>query len=80
MTRARRPLLPRWLKKRLWTAAFLLFLYVFSIGPFYWDWYESKYISGHPFFAVLYEPLYRLCYAVPPLGTAVDAWVMLWIV
>ena len=65
--------------RRLVTMLILGVLYVLSVGPFYWQWYESKFIGGNPFFAVLYEPLYRLCAAVPPVGWAVDQYVMLWI-
>lgn len=38
-----------------------LALYVLSIGPMFWYWYESAYLSGPKFIAKLYYPLLLAC-------------------
>jgi len=38
-----------------------LALYVLSIGPLFWQWYESYYLDGSPFFKILYLPLLLAC-------------------
>ena len=57
----------------------LLFgLYVLSIGPMYWRWYSSKFITSSPYVAAFYEPLWILCHRFPLLGDWVDFYVTLW--
>ena len=36
-------------------------LYVLSIGPLFWYWYESAYVGGSKFLFVLYYPLMKAC-------------------
>jgi len=43
--------------RRLTIALILLMLYVFSIGPMFWYWYEARYLDGPVWVALLYEPL-----------------------
>lgn len=57
----------------------LFVLYVASIGPMYWTWYESIYLSGPKWVARLYSPLQLLCNVVPVLGRFVDWYIGLWI-
>lgn len=53
-------------------------IYVFSIGPMYWTWYEAKYLHGSYVVAVLYEPLWRLAGIIPPLGHWLNWYVKWW--
>ncbi|MEX0727077.1 MAG: hypothetical protein WD065_12450, partial [Planctomycetaceae bacterium] len=57
----------------------LFVLYVASIGPLYWTWYESMYLSGPKWIARLYYPLLLLCSIVPPFGDLVDWYIGLWV-
>ena len=43
--------------RRLAITLALLILYVLSIGPMFWYWYEARYLDGPVWVAVLYEPL-----------------------
>jgi hypothetical protein len=52
-------------------------VYVLSLGPMYWQWYAGKYLDGSRLIAAFYEPLYRLCGWVPPLGWFVN-WYLTW--
>jgi hypothetical protein len=55
-------------------------LYVFSIGPIYWMWYQGKFTqSQHFWIAVLYEPLWWSARLIPPLGYWLDSYVRWWI-
>ena len=57
----------------------LIGVYLFSIGPMYWIWLGAKYVDGNYYVAALYEPLWRLCGAIPFLGDWVNWYVRLWI-
>lgn len=57
----------------------LLGVYIFSIGPMYWIWLESKQVDGTYAFAVIYEPLWILAGIIPPLGEWLNWYVRLWI-
>lgn len=56
----------------------ILVIYVLSIGPMYWSWYESRYLNGDPFLAKLYYPLEVICHKLPWLGSWVDWYVDQW--
>jgi hypothetical protein len=58
--------------------AVLLGLYVLSIGPMYWKWYESKFISDSPWVALFYEPLWLLSHRFEWFGDWLDYYVALW--
>ncbi len=47
----------REIRKRLMATMIVLAVYVLSIGPMFWSWYESKYLGGSPLVAAIYEPL-----------------------
>lgn len=68
---------------RFWSVALQVGItwtvYVLSIGPLYWRWYEGKYVNGPTIIAALYEPLWRLCGLFPPLGWFVNWYVTFWI-
>ena len=38
-----------------------MMLYVFSIGPMFWYWYEAENMGGNPLMRVIYAPLRLLC-------------------
>ena len=57
----------------------LFALYAASIGPLYWTWYESMYLSGPRWIVRLYYPLFLLCSFIPPLGRLVDWYIGLWV-
>lgn len=42
-----------------------LVLYVLSIGPMFWMWYEAENIGTTPFLRIVYAPLRALCYYKP---------------
>lgn len=53
--------------------------YVFSIGPMYWWWYESKFVGGTAWIAAFYEPLVWVAQRVPGFGEWLSWYVGLWI-
>ena len=53
-------------------------LYVSSIGPMYWVWFDAKYVTGPWIIAAFYEPLWRLA-AIPWIGNAINWYVSWWI-
>ena len=57
-----------------------LTLYVLSIGPLYWTWYESQFVGGSSIIAAFYLPLVALAEWVPPFGDWIEWYVHLWIV
>ncbi len=54
-------------------------LYVLSIGPFYWQWYGSRFVGGSAVVAAFYQPLVILAEWVPPFRDWIDWYVYLWI-
>ena len=54
-------------------------LYVLSIGPFYWQWYGSRFVGGSAIVAAFYQPLVILAEWVPPFRDWIDWYVNLWI-
>ena len=38
-----------------------LVLYVYSIGPMFWLWYEAENMGGSPLLRAFYSPLQMLC-------------------
>lgn len=65
--------------RRAKISAVAFVVYVLSIGPMYWPYYNSKFNLGHPIIAAIYEPLYILCQWIPPLSWLVDNYILLWI-
>ena len=54
-------------------------VYVLSIGPMYWSWFRSKYNNEGVFWGLFYEPLWIVGNSVPPVGIAVDTYLLLWL-
>lgn len=54
-------------------------IYVLSLGPMYWRWWEGKYMHGSKLIAAFYEPLFLLSGWIPPLGWFVNGYVHLWV-
>ena len=48
---------PTWLKVTL----LLVAIYVLSIGPMFWVWYDAEYFTGNLLIRVFYAPLRLLC-------------------
>lgn len=78
---AQRPKRSLWqeIRRRLIITFVAFVLYVLSIGPLYWQYYNAKFNTGSALLAAFYEPLYLLCAYIPPLSRLVDAYIMLWI-
>lgn len=55
-----------------------LLLYVLSIGPMYWSWYEARFVGGNYWVAALYEPLSQAS-RIEPVGEFLDWYIELWI-
>jgi hypothetical protein len=56
-----------------------LAIYVASIGPMYWHWYQAKYLNGWWILAAIYEPLFIVAGWIPPLGRWLNWYICLWI-
>ena len=72
---------PEWRRLRsiVYRYLFLLLLYVLSIGPMYWKWFEALYAEGSSFIIAFYYPLWLLAGAIPWLGHFLNWYVRLWI-
>lgn len=75
----RRRTLRQEIRRRVLISVAAAIVYVLSIGPMYWTYYNAKYNTGTALIAAIYEPLYLLCGWIPWLAMIVDAYVMLWI-
>ena len=75
----KRTSLRRAIVRRLVVAAVLLTLYVLSIGPLYWEWYDSRFNDGGLFWGAFYEPLFQAGLLCPPLARLIDSYIMLWV-
>jgi hypothetical protein len=65
---------------RLYCQALILFaLYVFSIGPMYWEIYEAYELDGSPVVAAAYYPVVWTCERNEYVSDWVDWYVGLWI-
>jgi hypothetical protein len=56
-----------------------LAIYVASIGPMYWHWYQAKFLNGWWIVAASYEPLFIVAGWIPPLGRWLNWYICLWI-
>ena len=54
-----------------------LLLYVLSIGPMYWKWYEARFVGGNYWIVAFYEPLVQ-AQRVQPVGDFLDWYIELW--
>lgn len=77
------PLPPRtwktWTRWFFWRLTFWFTVYTLSIGPFFWDWFESMHVDGPTWIAGFYAPLALLCDLCPPFGALVNWYINLWI-
>ena len=55
-----------------------LILYVFSIGPMFWYWYEAENLGGNPLLRVIYAPLRLLC-VIPQVENWLNNYINWWI-
>lgn len=54
-------------------------IYTLSIGPMYWTWFGSAYVTGDPYWVLaLYSPLRLTCYYVPVYGDLVETYIWWW--
>ena len=58
---------------------FLVFLtlYVLSIGPMFWYWYEAEYLGGSEWILVLYQPL-RYATQIPLFEDLINNYINWW--
>ena len=74
------PKVRRWAVKRLSALAVLTTLYVLSIGPMWWQWYDGMYVSteGNYWVIVFYAPLRLACH-IDWIDRLVTAYIEWWI-
>ncbi|MFN0198288.1 MAG: hypothetical protein ACKVT0_16190 [Planctomycetaceae bacterium] len=56
----------------------ILTIYVLSIAPMFWMWYESMYLSGPRWVARLYYPLALACNIFPIFSKWINAYIVWW--
>jgi hypothetical protein len=66
----------RWPKSVRFTIGVIL--YVFSIGPMFWFWYEAENMGGSPVVRVIYVPLRLLC-VIPQVEDWLNNYINWWI-
>ena len=69
--------LRRFVRNVLIELAVFAVLYVLSIGPMFWYWYDGLYARGSWFAVAFYEPL-RIACRVEVIGEFVNWYVDLW--
>ena len=57
--------------------ACLFLLYVLSIGPMFWTWYDAHTVNGSKFIVLFYEPL-KMMSNIPIFGDMVDRYISWW--
>ncbi len=57
---------------------FFLVCYVLSIGPMFWQWYESEHMGGSPLVRVFYAPLRLLC-EIPAFESLLNRYINWWV-
>jgi|SaaInlStandDraft_1057018.scaffolds.fasta_scaffold484629_1 hypothetical protein len=55
-----------------------LILYVYSIGPMFWFWYEAENMGGNPLVRVIYVPLRLFC-VIPQVEDWLNNYINWWI-
>ena len=53
-------------------------LYLLSIGPGFWFWYDANYLGRNPTIELVYRPLVAACEVCKPLDDFVLWYVELW--
>jgi hypothetical protein len=68
--------------RRRWTRSvrvtIAIILYVLSIGPMFWYWYEAENMGGNPLVRVVYAPLRFLC-LIPQVEDWLNNYINWWI-
>ena len=67
-----------WLRMARWHA-FLLLVYVLSIGPLFWWWFEAVHVGGSQWLVLFYLPLALASDLIPPFGALLNWYINLWI-
>jgi len=65
---------PIWLR-----VVFFLVMYVYSIGPMFWMWYEAENLSGSPTLRAFYAPLKLLCRSSGAFENFLNRYISWWI-
>ncbi len=69
----------RWITRSLLKLTIILVLYVLSIGPMFWYWYEAMYVGGSIFVLAFYQPLLFACQKNKFVHAFVNDYIDLWI-
>ncbi|GIX03448.1 MAG: hypothetical protein KatS3mg113_0454 [Planctomycetaceae bacterium] len=69
----------RWLRFLGVRLVVYLTLYVLSIGPMFWTWYEGMYLDGPAWVVAFYTPLLYVCDRWEWLSWAVNTYINWWI-
>ena len=56
-----------------------LVLYVYSIGPMFWLWYEAENMGGSPVLRAFYTPLKLLCLGSAAFENFLNRYISWWI-
>lgn len=67
------------LKRWLVAIPLLLILYVFSIGPMYYQLYEAHNMEGNLWVAAFYRPLESVCERSDTVNEYVNSYIELWV-
>jgi hypothetical protein len=62
----------------VWVVVFLV-LYVYSIGPMFWLWYEAENMGGSPVLRAFYTPLKLLCLGSTTFENFLNRYISWWI-
>lgn len=72
---------PRRSRFPIWARVILFgFLYVYSIGPMFWLWYEAEIMGGSPLLRAFYFPLQLLCEGSSSFESFLNRYINWWIV
>ena len=69
----------RWIIRGVLKLTLFVLLYVLSIGPMFWYWYEAMYIGGSSFILAFYQPLLVACEKNEFIHDVVNGYIDLWI-
>lgn len=57
----------------------VLVLYIYSIGPMFWLWYEAENMGGSPLLRAFYTPLKLLCLGSTTFEEFLNEYIGWWI-
>ena len=61
-----------------WQVSVAIVVYVLSIGPMFWQWYEAENFGASPLLRIVYAPL-RLACAIPLVEDWLNHYINWWI-